>query len=84
MPKSSTSRVVLPILLSLGVKVGARRRKHVVVQVVVLKWKVHIYGTIVGESMPPLKVLCLHGFMQNGGVFRTRTGSFRKVCSTPL
>ena len=29
--------------------------------------------------MPPLRVLCLHGFMQNGSVFRARTGSFRKV-----
>ncbi len=50
------------------------------VQNVVFKWKVHM-GQLVDESMPPLKVLCLHGFMQNGGVFRTKTGSFRKVCS---
>ncbi len=31
------------------------------------------------SHMPPLKVLCLHGFMQNGSMFRARTGSFRKV-----
>jgi hypothetical protein len=36
-------------------------------------------GYILFGSMPPLKVLCLHGFMQNGSVFRARTGSFRKV-----
>jgi hypothetical protein len=34
--------------------------------------------------MQPLKVLCLHGFMQNGTTFRLRTGSFRKVCSPLL
>ena len=34
--------------------------------------------------MQPLKVLCLHGFMQNGSTFRLRTGSFRKVCGPLL
>uniref|UniRef100_A0A3Q0KGF5 FSH1 domain-containing protein n=1 Tax=Schistosoma mansoni TaxID=6183 RepID=A0A3Q0KGF5_SCHMA len=28
--------------------------------------------------MPPLKVLCLHGYRQNSDVFREKTGGFRK------
>jgi hypothetical protein len=64
----------------LSLSLQARAHNGDMVQNVVFKWKVHM-GQLVDQSMPPLKVLCLHGFMQNGGVFRTKTGSFRKVCS---
>lgn len=29
--------------------------------------------------MSPLRVLCIHGYRQNGGTFREKTGAFRKL-----
>lgn len=29
--------------------------------------------------MPPLRILCLHGYRQNGSMFREKTGSLRKI-----
>lgn len=31
------------------------------------------------SQRPPLKILCLHGYMQNGSVFRNKIGSMRKA-----
>ena len=30
-------------------------------------------------SMTPLRILCLHGYRQNGHMFREKTGSLRKL-----
>lgn len=29
--------------------------------------------------MSPLRVLCIHGYQQNGSTFREKTGAFRKL-----
>lgn len=29
--------------------------------------------------MSPLRILCIHGYQQNGSTFREKTGAFRKL-----
>lgn len=35
----------------------------------------------VGEALAPLRILCLHGFMQNAVILRRKTGALRKALS---
>lgn len=37
------------------------------------------YSIVSYFSMTLLRILCLHGYRQNGNMFREKTGSFRKL-----